>query len=122
MFVLIISYITDKSKLDSDGVCLLRTINHACLNASASLITDCVEKIHQLEDKRSNQRKLLQMKLAFSLEHIVSFARVAFELESPGEGKESDPMLSTDLHHSNQCIQAVLSDYNIQVAELQLNS
>ncbi|KAL3525448.1 hypothetical protein ACH5RR_013820, partial [Cinchona calisaya] len=105
----------DKSELDSDGVCQLRIINHACLNASASLITDCIERIHQMEDQRSNQRKLLHMKLAFSLENIVSFAKLAFELEYPGEGKESDPMFSTDLHHSNQCIQAVLSDYSIQV-------
>ncbi|CDP02785.1 unnamed protein product [Coffea canephora] len=110
----------DKSELDSDGVCQLRTINHACLNASVSLINECVDSIHQMEDKRSNQRKLLQMRLAFSLEHVVSFAKVAFELESFGEGKENDPSLSTDLCHCNQCIQAVLSDYNIQVQVISL--
>lgn len=117
---LVKEHVVDKSELDSERVCQLRTINLACLNASARLISECVDSIHQMEDKRSNQQKLLQMRLAFSLEHVVSFAEVAFELVSFGEGKENDPSLSTDLYHSNQCIRAVLSDYNIQVQVISL--
>ncbi|KAK9272907.1 hypothetical protein L1049_003286 [Liquidambar formosana] len=61
-------HVDDKSKLDDNGILHLRTILGACLNAIASLTKDCIEGIHLLENKKSDLHKLLQMKLAFSLE------------------------------------------------------
>lgn len=55
------------------------------------------------------------MKLACSLEHIASFAKMAYEIESLGENQEKKPMLFTVLRNCTQCIQAALTDLDIQV-------
>lgn len=109
--------LSGESELDSDVISQLRTINQACLNASLSLSNDCIKRIHLLEDKRSNFRKLLQIKLVYSLEYAASFAKLAFELENLAKEQEYNPMLSTVLHHSIQCIQATLHDSDIQASE-----
>ncbi|KAI3451757.1 hypothetical protein Pfo_008422 [Paulownia fortunei] len=104
-----------KSELGADGITHLVSITRACLNATASLTNDCIHAIHQLENKRSNLRKMLLLKLAYSVEQFFSYATLAFAFEGPGESQESNPVLYRVLHLSIQCIQAVLTDSNIQI-------
>lgn len=106
---------SDKPQIDGDGICEMKLVNQACLSSSTSLITDCIERIHMWEDKRSSQCKLMQKKLAIALEHLVSFSKIAFELDCPGEVQELDLELSTVLRHSTECMRTVLNDCNIQV-------
>lgn len=107
--------INDTSQIDSYGISQWRTINQACLSASLSLSNDCIKRIHQLENKRFNYSKLLQMKLLFSLEHVAAFAKLAFEIEFLVKEQEDHSVLSAVLCQSNQCIQATLHDSDIQV-------
>ncbi|KAG8384070.1 hypothetical protein BUALT_Bualt04G0079800 [Buddleja alternifolia] len=104
-----------KSELGADDITHLASITRACLNATASLTNDCLQAIHQLEHKRSNLRKMLLLKLAYSIELLFSYAALAFTFEGPGEGPESNPVLSKLLHLSIHCIQAVLTDSDIQI-------
>lgn len=107
-------HVDDKSKLGDDFVLHLKTILQACLKEVAKLTRDCVEAIHLVEKKRSNLHKMLQMKLAFSLEQIYLFAKQAHEIECLRENEDSNPYF-TLLKHCMECFQAVLSDFNIQV-------
>ncbi|CBI33667.3 unnamed protein product, partial [Vitis vinifera] len=107
-------HVDDKSKLGDDFVLHLKTILQACLKEVAKLTRDCVEAIHLVEKKRSNLHKMLQMKLAFSLEQIYLFAKQAHEIECLRENEDSNPYF-TLLKHCMECFQAVLTDFNIQV-------
>ncbi|CAI9766931.1 unnamed protein product [Fraxinus pennsylvanica] len=109
-----------KSELGADGISHFQTISRACLNATASLTNDCIQRIHQLEYKRSNSCKMLHTKLAFSVEQIFQFAMLAFEFEGPGEDAESNPILFAVLHHGIQCVRAVLTDSDIQIQAIGL--
>ncbi|CAI9110693.1 OLC1v1010761C1 [Oldenlandia corymbosa var. corymbosa] len=114
--------IHNKSEIDDDGICGLRTLNNASLKSSTSLITVCIESIHLLEDKRSNQRKLLLMKLAFLLEHVISISKIAFLLECPGDCEEFNLELSTIMRHGIECFRTVLNDHDIQVQVIGLQA
>lgn len=105
----------DKSKLGEDGIALLRTIIGACIDLFISLTKDCIKSIHLVENKKSNSCKLLQMKLAFSLEQMTSFAKLAYEIESFGDSDEIKPVLYTVLSNCTRCIQASLTDQEKQV-------
>ncbi|KAK1357513.1 hypothetical protein POM88_050769 [Heracleum sosnowskyi] len=105
----------DKSKLGEDGISLIRTIIGACVNLFISLTKDCIKSIHLVENKKPNSCKLLQMKLAFSLEQMTSFAKLAYEIESFGDNDESKQMLYTVLSNCTRCIQASLTDQEKQV-------
>lgn len=112
------SFVTGESDLGADGITHLVSITRACLNATASLANDCVQAIHHLENKRSNLRKVLLLKLAYSVEQFFSYATLAFVFEGPGESQERNPVLYRVLHLSIQCIRAVLTDSDIQVTIL----
>ncbi|KAL8123865.1 hypothetical protein AgCh_011749 [Apium graveolens] len=107
--------VDEKSKLGEDGISLLRTIIGACIDLFINLTKDCIKSIHLVENKKSNSCKLLQMKLAFSLEQMTSFAKLAYEVESFGDNDESKPMLYTVLSNCTRCIQASLTDQEKQV-------
>ena len=77
---------------------------------------DCVKAIHLVEKKRSNLCKMLQMKLAFSLEEIYLFSTHAHEIECLGENEGSNSHF-TLLKHSTECFQTVLTDFDIQVID-----
>ncbi|KAL0332487.1 UNVERIFIED_CONTAM: protein SWEETIE [Sesamum calycinum] len=109
-----------KSELGADGITHLLSITRACLNATVSLTNDCVQAIHQLENKRSRLHKMLLLKLAYSVEQFFSYATLAFVFEGPGENQESNPLLSRGLHLSIQCIESVLTDSDIQVVKVML--
>lgn len=119
-YALVNSSLSVTSEIDSDGISQWRTINQACLSASLSLNNDCIKRIHQMEDKRFNYRKLLQTKLLYSLEHVAAFAKLAFEIEQLVKEQEYNPILSAVLRHSNECFQATLHDSDIQASESQL--
>lgn len=106
---------TGKSDLGDDDIRQLASINSACLDAACSLTRDCVKAIHCLENKMSNERKLLLLKLAFSIEQIFSYANLAFVFESPGRKEESNPVLLKLLQCSIYQVQAVLTNSNVQV-------
>lgn len=115
-------FFADRSKLGEDGIFLVRTIIKACIDLFINSAKDCIKSIRLVENKKSNSCKLLQMKLAFSLEQMASFAKLAYEIESFGDNKESKPMLFTVLSNCTQCIQASLTDKNIQVMNFKANS
>ncbi|PIN01995.1 hypothetical protein CDL12_25491 [Handroanthus impetiginosus] len=104
-----------KSELGADDITQLVSITRACLNAAASLTNESVQAIHQLENKKSNVRKMLLLKLACSVEQVFSYATLALAFEGPGESGESNPVLFRVLHLSIQCIQAVLTDSDVQI-------
>ncbi|GMP28425.1 hypothetical protein CsSME_00003976 [Camellia sinensis var. sinensis] len=120
MSSLLKTHIDDKSKSGDDGICYMRTIIGACLDVVASLTKDCIESIHLLEKKRSSTCKLLQMKLAFALKQMPLLAKLAYEIECPGENQEKNPILFTVIQHCTKCIQTILSDTNIQVQAIGL--
>ncbi|KZV35643.1 HEAT repeat-containing protein 5B [Dorcoceras hygrometricum] len=105
----------EKFELVADGITLLASITRACLSATARFTKDCINAFHQLENKNSRLRKIMYLKLAFSVEQVFSLASLAFVLKGPGDGHESDPILFRMLHHSIQCIQALLADPDIQI-------
>ncbi|CAL5367371.1 unnamed protein product [Camellia sinensis] len=120
MSSLLKTHIDDKSKSGDDGICYMRTIIGACLDVVASLTKDCIESIHLLEKKRSSTCKLLQMKLAFALKQMPLLAKLAYEIECPGENQEKNPILFTVIQHCTKCIQTILTDTNIQVQAIGL--
>lgn len=85
------------------------------MDATASLTNNCVQEIHQLEEKRSNLRKVLLLKIAYSVEQLFTYAALVYTFEGPGESEETNPVFYRVLHLSIQCIQAVLTDPDIQV-------
>ncbi|VFQ70327.1 unnamed protein product [Cuscuta campestris] len=101
--------------LGDDDVQFFTATFRACISASASSLEDCIESIHQFQDKKSNRLKLLFMKLAMYLEQCVSLAKTAFEVECHREKQEFKVVLYATLCHSTKCFQTVLSDSEIQV-------
>ncbi|XP_073057988.1 protein SWEETIE isoform X1 [Primulina eburnea] len=105
----------EKSELVADGITHLASIIRACLCATAKFTNDCIDAIHQLQNKSFHLRKILYLKLAFSVEQVFSLASLAFVFEGSGDSLESNPVLFRMLHHSIQCIQAMLGDSDIQI-------
>lgn len=101
---------------DDDGNSLVRAVLGTCLNLIADLTKDCIKGIHLVENKRSDLRKLLQLKLSFSLEQTMSLAKLACQFKCPGETKSRSPFSFTVLKYCNKYVQTVLSDLNLQVS------
>lgn len=101
-------------KLGDEGSHYLRAILGTCLNVLANLIKECIKGIHLLDNKRSDLRKLLQMKLAFSVEQTVSFAKLVHGIHCLGSNS-SDAIYFTLLKYCTECIRMSLVDSNIQV-------
>ncbi|KAF5457431.1 hypothetical protein F2P56_021532, partial [Juglans regia] len=110
----------ENSKLGDDGVQYLRAVIGTCLNVIANLTKDCIEGIHVLENKRSDLRKLLQMKLAFSAEQTISFAKLVHEIQCLGQSKDIHPIYFTLFMYCTECIRTLLIDVNIQVQAIGL--
>ncbi|XP_047954484.1 protein SWEETIE [Salvia hispanica] len=103
------------SELEADGVTHFVSITRASVEATVSLTNDCVQAIHQLEEKRSNLRKLLLLKLAYSVEQLFTYAALVCTFEGPGERQEMNPVFYRVLHRSIECTRAVLTDPDIQI-------
>lgn len=110
-----VSFLTGESELEADGITHYVSITRACVDATVSLTNNCVQAIHQLEGKRSNLRKMLLLKLAYSVEQLFAYAALVYTSEGPGESQEMNPVFYRVLHHSIQCTRAVLTDPDIQV-------
>ena len=105
----------DNSKLGDDGILHLRTVIGTCLDVITNLTTDFIEDIHLLEYKRSDSRKLHQMKIAFSVEQTISFAKLVHEIEGLDESEGSDPVYFTLFKCCTECIRTLLTDSSILV-------
>ncbi|XP_057993388.1 protein SWEETIE isoform X1 [Hevea brasiliensis] len=110
----------DDSEHGDDGSPHLRAILGTCLNLIADLTKDCIKGIHFVENKRSESRKLLQLKLSFSLEQTISLAKVACQMKCLGETKSRSPFCFTVFKYCSKYFQAVLSDSNLQVQAIGL--
>ncbi|PWA87585.1 HEAT repeat-containing protein [Artemisia annua] len=113
--VMLKNLVDGKSKLDDDAICYLRTITRTCLNMNINMTNDCIKNIHQLEDKMTNSSKLPQKKLAFSLEQIITFAKLAYEIELISDNQESKPIFYSMLCQCRNSFHEVLKDQHIQV-------
>lgn len=105
----------ENSKLGDDGIQYLRAVIGTCLNVIANLTKDCIEGIHVLENKRPDLRKLLQLKLVFSAEQTISFAKLVHEIQCHGQSKDTHPIYFALLMCCTKCIRMLLTDINIQV-------
>ncbi|KAL4652128.1 hypothetical protein ACB092_01G210800 [Castanea dentata] len=112
--------IVDNLKLGDDGILHLRTVIGTCLDVISNLTTDFIEDIHLLEYKRSDLRKLHQMKIAFSVEQTISFAKLVHEIEGLDESEGSDPVYFTLFKCCTECIRTLLTDSSILVQAIGL--
>ncbi|KAK2663047.1 hypothetical protein Ddye_001621 [Dipteronia dyeriana] len=106
--------------LSDDDIIYLSSIFGICLNAIADLTKDFTIGIHQSENNRSNTGKLTQLKLAFSVEQNVSLAKLAYEIEFPGDCKERNPIGFEVFKFCTENIHSVLTDSNVQVQAIGL--
>lgn len=77
------------------------------------LTKDCIKGIHLLDNKKSDSRKLIQTKLAFSFEQTILLAMLTHQCLA----KRTDGNLLhfTLLKHCAESIRNVLGDTNMQV-------
>lgn len=113
-----VSFLTGESELEADSITHFVSITRACVDATVSLTNNCIQAIHQLEEKRSNMHKMLLLKLAYSVEQLLTYAAVLYTSADSGENQEINPVFYRFLHHSIQCTRAVLTDPDIQVTIL----
>lgn len=85
------------------------------MNMNVNLTHDCIKSIHLLEDKMANLSKLQQKKLAFSLEQIITFATLTYEIELISDTQESKPVFYNMLCLCRNSFREVLNDQYIQV-------
>ncbi|KAL1536904.1 protein SWEETIE-like [Salvia divinorum] len=109
-----------QSELEADGVTHFVSITRASVDATVSLTNDCVQALHQLEEKSFNLRKVLLLKLAYSMEQLFTYTALVYTFECPGERQEMNPVFYRVLHHSIECTRAVLTDPDIQIQAIVL--
>ncbi|KAI4352232.1 hypothetical protein L6164_006505 [Bauhinia variegata] len=106
--------INGESKLE-DSVVASREMFGTWLSVVATLAKDCIEGFRLQDVKSIDQRKLMQKKLAFSLEQIIWIAKLALEFDSVEDCKESNSIYFSILSYCIRCFQTVLTDSNLQV-------
>ncbi|XP_076960722.1 protein SWEETIE-like [Bidens hawaiensis] len=111
----------EKPTLDDDGLSYLRTMTRACLNMNINLTNNCVKSIHSSEDKMTNSQLSLK-KLVFSLEQIISFAKLTYEIELIRDNQESKPIFYSMLCLCTNSFREVLNDQHIQVQAITLQT
>ncbi|KAJ4850066.1 hypothetical protein Tsubulata_019358 [Turnera subulata] len=109
----------DCCKGDDDGNHIM-AIFGSCLSSISDLSKGCIKGIHLLDNKRSNLRHLLQLKLSFCLEEILSFAKLAYEFECTQESKSHNSICLTILKYCSKCVHIILSDSHLQVKAIGL--
>ncbi|KAL9993657.1 putative armadillo-like helical, protein SWEETIE [Helianthus debilis subsp. tardiflorus] len=114
--------LNEKPTLDDDDLCYLRTMTNACLNININLSNNCVKRIHSLDDKMTNLSQLSQKKLVFSLEQIITFAKLIYEIELIGDNQESKPVFYSMLRQCTNSFHEVLNDQHIQVQAITLQT
>ncbi|KAK6913494.1 Laa1/Sip1/HEATR5-like, HEAT repeat region [Dillenia turbinata] len=117
--LLLKKHIEDKFKVNDDDILHWKTILVASLSAVARLTKEFIDGLHLLDNKRSNSRKLLLIKLTFSLEQLYSFAWLTHETVCLEENK-CDPMFASTFKDCSKCFHEVLSDSDMQVQAIGL--
>ncbi|MBA0847683.1 hypothetical protein Goshw_021366 [Gossypium schwendimanii] len=112
--------IDDAPNLGDDAIVHLRNILCTSLDELADLTKDCIEGIHLLHNKRSDLRKLLLLKLAFSIEQIVMLPKIMHEIQCLEGNKDSDPIYFSVLKFCTDCMLTILTDSNLQVQAIGL--
>ncbi|XP_065854037.1 protein SWEETIE isoform X2 [Euphorbia lathyris] len=112
--------VDDSSKHEDDGSFNLKATFGACLTLIGDLAKGCIDDIHFLENKRSDSRKLLQLKLSFSLEQTMSLAKLAYQIEPPGENRSSSAICYSVFRCCTKYFQTVLCNSNLQVQAIGL--
>ncbi|KAL4341896.1 hypothetical protein GQ457_08G014460 [Hibiscus cannabinus] len=112
--------IDDAPNLGDDAIANLRNILCSSLHELADLTKDCIEGIHLLHNKRSDLRKLLLLKLAFSIEQIVMLLKMMHEIQCLEGNKDSDPVYFSVFKFCTDCMLTILSDSNLQVQAIGL--
>ncbi|XVF71655.1 hypothetical protein PTKIN_Ptkin12aG0057000 [Pterospermum kingtungense] len=112
--------IDDAPNLGDDAILHLRNILCTSLNEIAGLTKDCIEGIHLLHDKRSDLRKQLLLKLAFSIEQIVMLPKIVHEIQCLKGNRDSDPVYFSIFKFCTDCLQTILTDSNLQVQAIGL--
>ncbi|GMI85490.1 SWEETIE [Hibiscus trionum] len=112
--------IDDAPNLGDDAIAHLRNILCTSLDELADLTKDCIEGIHLLHNKRSDLRKLLLLKLAFSIEQIVMLLKIMHEIQCLEGNKDSDPVYFSVFKFCTDCMLTVLTDSNLQVQAIGL--
>ena len=82
----------------------------------ADLIKDCIKGIHLLENKRPDLLKSLQLKLSFSIEQMVLFAKLVYESQYCRQTEDSNTICLVVLKYCTKYIHTVLNDSNVQVS------
>ncbi|XP_034224220.1 protein SWEETIE isoform X2 [Prunus dulcis] len=113
-------FIDDKSGIGEDGILHMRKILRTCLNVITDLTKDCIKCIHLQENKSSDLHILQQTKLAFSLQQIISFAKLGYEMDYLEDNTDGDLVYYTMFKYCTKCVQTVLSDSNKQVQTIGL--
>ncbi|KAL7606152.1 hypothetical protein Lser_V15G19771 [Lactuca serriola] len=116
------NHVNEKSTLDDDDAVYLRTIIGACLNMNIYLTNNCIKNIHQQEEKMNNSSKLPQKKLAFSLEQIITFAKLTHEIQLVTENPDTKAVSYAILCQSANSFHKVLNDQYIQVQAIALQT
>lgn len=83
------------------------------------LCNNCVEGIHLVKNKSSKLQRLLQVKLAFSLEQIISLGKPVYLAACLEEDKEIERVCFSVFKYGTECIRNVLHDSNSQVNIIQ---
>ncbi|GLT41167.1 hypothetical protein SLA2020_152510 [Shorea laevis] len=107
--------VDDAHKLGVDGILHLKTIFCTCLKDIAALIKDCIEGIHLLDNERSNLRKLLHLKLAFSLEQNILLAKLTHEIQHLEDNKDGSLLFLSVFKFCIEYTKTVLNDSHLQV-------
>ncbi|XP_010528470.1 PREDICTED: HEAT repeat-containing protein 5B isoform X2 [Tarenaya hassleriana] len=106
---------SEASDLPGDRSVHLSTVLGACLDMVGELTRDCVEGIHLVDNKGSKLQKLLQLKLVFCLEQLFSLAKLAYEIDFPGDGSQDNLICFYVLKPCLVSFQTVVRDSNLQV-------
>lgn len=107
--------ISDDEAALEDSILPLREMFETCLRVVAALTKYGIEEFHLQEVKSLNQRKLIQAKLAFSLEQIIVVAKLALESKYAEDCEANKSICVIALRYCIRCFQTVFSDSNMQV-------
>ncbi|KAK4279829.1 hypothetical protein QN277_011541 [Acacia crassicarpa] len=113
--------IDEESNLN-ESILSLREILRTCLSVVATLAKDYIGGFHLLDVKQFNKGTLLQMKLSFSLEQIISIAKLVLEVECLEDCNESNSTFDGTIRYCVRCLQTVLTDSNTQVQVIGLQA
>ncbi|KAK3425934.1 hypothetical protein EUGRSUZ_F02484 [Eucalyptus grandis] len=109
---------SDKRESGEDAVLFFPGSLETTLNVIIGLTKDCIKGIHLLDNKKSDSRKLIQTKLAFSFEQTLLLAKLAHQCLA--QRTDGNLQHFTLLKHCTECIRNVLGDTNMQVQAIGL--